>query len=403
MPFHLPIIDFERHNEEAKRVWEAYHAGRPYRAPVMISANSRICLLNPALNEEGIGYREYIDDPDLMALVQMKTQHYIRHNLLQDAEMGLPEAGWSLTVDFQNCYDALWFGAEIEFRDGQVPDTKPLLSDCDPPHPDPLPPSGGRGRKRVLFDRGIPDPFAGEWMERNWRYYEHWKANLSRYEFAGRPAVSATPSGLGCDGVFTVAANLRGATQLCLDIYEDPDYVRELLDYVNEALIARIKAYREALGQEMKPQCGGFADDCIELLSTDTYRELVLPYHKRYLSELFGEGPHSVHLCGNVERHMPIIRDELNVRTWDAGFPLDYGAIRKALGPDFQIQTGPRVSTLLNGSVDDVDAECKRILESGIMEGGRFILHEANNLSPRTPVENVAAMYEAAARYGRDF
>jgi uroporphyrinogen-III decarboxylase len=48
-----------------------------------------------------------------------------------------------------------------------------------------------------------------------------------------------------------------------------------------------------------------------------------------------------------------------------------------------------------------VDAECKRILESGIAEGGRFILREANNLSPRTPVENVAAMYEAGTKYGR--
>jgi hypothetical protein len=37
----------------------------------------------------------------------------------------------------------------------------------------------------------------------------------------------------------------------------------------------------------------------------------------------------------------------------------------------------------------------------GITHGGRFILREANNLSPRTAVENVAAMYEAAREYGR--
>jgi len=55
---------------------------------------------------------------------------------------------------------------------------------------------------------------------------------------------------------------------------------------------------------------------------------------------------------------------------------------------------------LLNGTPEEVDAECKKILESGITEGGRFVLIEANNLSPCTPVENVAAMYQAAKKYG---
>jgi len=77
MSFHLPTIDFEKHNEEVKRVWEAYRAGRPYRAPVVISANSRIYLLNPALNEEGIGFREYTYDPDLRHSPASSRQHKI--------------------------------------------------------------------------------------------------------------------------------------------------------------------------------------------------------------------------------------------------------------------------------------------------------------------------------------
>jgi len=35
------------------------------------------------------------------------------------------------------------------------------------------------------------------------------------------------------------------------------------------------------------------------------------------------------------------------------------------------------------------------------MEGGRFILREANNLAPCTPVENVVAFYQAGKEFGR--
>jgi uroporphyrinogen-III decarboxylase len=184
-----------------------------------------------------------------------------------------------------------------------------------------------------------------------------------------------------------------------MEIYEDPDYVHELLKYVTEATITRIKAMRERLGQEIKPKAFGFADDSIELLSVDVYREFVLPYHKMLVAELAGDGPHFVHLCGNVDRHMPTIKQELNVNAWDAGFPMDHAGMRSALGSEFRIQTGPTVSLLLHGTPDEVAAETRRILESGITEGGQFIMREANNLSPCTPAENVAAMFQEVRKW----
>lgn len=386
MSYYLDPIDFESHNAEARAVWDAYHAGRPIRVPVMLGINPRVWLLNPELNREGITFEQYAKDPDLMARVQMQTQHYVRHNMLQDAEMGLPKDGWPIYVDSQNCYEAAWFGSEVEYNEGQVPVTRPFLGDDN---------------KRELFDRGVPDPFSDGAMGVNWRFYEHMKTRLSSYAHAGLPAVSVSPTGLGTDGPLTVAASVRGATEICLDMYEDPDYVHGLLRFITDATIARIKAMRAEMGHEMKPKCWGFADDSIELLSVDTYREFVLPYHQMLLSELAGEGPHSIHLCGKVDRLMPVLKRELNLNVWDAGFPVDYGRMRRELGPEFQIATGPQVSMLLHGSPEEIDSECGRILGSGITDGGRFILREANNLSPRTPVENVRAMYEAARKYGK--
>jgi hypothetical protein len=43
----------------------------------------------------------------------------------------------------------------------------------------------------------------------------------------------------------------------------------------------------------------------------------------------------------------------------------------------------------------------RRILESGIMEGGRFILQEGNNLPPCVPLENLEAVYATCQEFGR--
>jgi uroporphyrinogen-III decarboxylase len=386
MSFDLKHYDYDRHNEQVRAVWEAYHAGKPTRVPVIAGANPRIFLLNPALNTHGITFRQYSEDADTMAHAQLDSQRYTRYNLIQDAEMGPPRDGWYIGVDLQNYYEAAWFGAPVEYRDGQVPDTSPILT---------------KDRKRLLFDQGVPDTFTGGIMKRAWTLYEQMTANMPGYSLDGLPVLDIwAPSGAGTDGPMTVACSLRGATELCMDFYEDPDYARELLRFITEATIHRIRELRERLGHDPKPDVWGFADDSIELLSVDMYVEFVLPCHKMLLSELAGAGPHSIHLCGDVGRLMPTLKRELNINVWDAGFPLDYGAVRDALGPEMQIQTGPKVSTLLHGTPEQVDAECRAILESGITTGGKFILREANNLSPCTPVENVQAMYAAAHKYG---
>ena len=378
------MIDFKKHNEEVKAVWDSYNEGKPIRVPMILGVNARFTLLNPELNPRGITFEEYFADPDLQVHVQLQHQHWVRHNLLQDAEMGLPEEGWGVNVDLQNTYDAGWFGCELRFYPDQVPDTAPLLSDDN---------------KRLLFDRGIPDPLRGGLMAKNMDYYEHMNANKDKYSFAGKPVISVSPSAMETDGPLTVAANVRGATEILLDFYEDPDYARELLNFITEATIVRLKAMREHFGHNMKPECWGFADDSIALISEELYREFVLPCHKRLISELAGAGPHWIHLCGDATRHFPLLEEELNMRNFDTGFPVDFAWLHKNLKPDTQILGGPSVSFLMTATPEEIEKECRRILFSGIM-GRKFVLREGNNLSPCTPIENTNAMYAAVKKYG---
>ena len=110
--------------------------------------------------------------------------------------------------------------------------------------------------------------------------------------------------------------------------------------------------------------------------------------------------PRGIHLCGDATRHFVTLRDELNVQSFDTGFPVDFGKLRRELGPDVEIMGGPPVADLLHGTPESVYEKSKQILLSGIKEGGRFILREGNNLPPCTPVENLEAMYRACLDYG---
>jgi hypothetical protein len=47
-----------------------------------------------------------------------------------------------------------------------------------------------------------------------------------------------------------------------------------------------------------------------------------------------------------------------------------------------------------------VRQEVRRICGSGVLEGGRFLLREGNNLAPGTPLENTESMYHAGREFG---
>lgn len=382
------MTNFEQHNEEVKQVWSAYRSGKPTRVPMIFGINPRFTMWLPEANPKGISFQQYMNNPQIMLERQVEHLHWVRHHIPQDAEMGLPKEGWNVYVDFQNTYEAAWLGCELQFYDDQVPDTLPMLRDDN---------------KRMLFDQGIPDPFSGGLMKRNWEFYDYLKSQQAEgWTMFGKPIASVTPCGLGTDGPMTVCCNLRGATEFVLDLMEDTDYALDLLDFVTAAIITRIKAYRQRLGHPEKAIPWGFADDSIEMLSTKTYAELIYPFHKRLVEELAEPGARiSIHLCGNAQRHFVFLRDHLNVRSIDTGFPVDLGAARRELGTDVELIGGPAVPLLQGGTPQQVREETIRILQSGVMEGGKFILREGNNLAPGTPLENLWAMYETAKEYGR--
>ncbi len=379
----LSDYDCARHNDEVRQVWQTYRERNPVRVPMILGTNTRYFMFNPAANPQGLTFKAYTDDPDVMFDAQLSFKRWSRFNLLQDAELGEPDA-WEITVDFQNFYEAGWFGCPIEFMDDQVPDTHPAFED----------------RPEAITDNGLPDPFGGL-LAKGLTYYQHFKARAASETYLGKPIKIRVPVfGTETDGPFTVACNLCSPSTICMMMIEEPEKLRELLAFITDANIARVKAWRKLAGVPETP-VGGIADDSIALISLPMYVEHVLPHHQRYCDALFAPKNRTMHLCGDATRHFVCIRDELNVRTFDTGFPFDFRKMRTELGPDVQINGGPHVELLVSGSPQMVRAETERILRSGIMEGGRFVLREGNNLAPDTPVENTEMMYATCRSVGR--
>ncbi len=364
--------DFTAHNEMSRALWTAFSANRQARAPIRLNTNPRMLMLDPVYNRKSLTYREYMTDPEVMGQCILEWLYWVRFLLPGDQEKGLPDT-WHVHVDFQNFYDAAWFGGPVMFDEGQIPYASPFLREDN---------------KRMLFDRGLPGPFDGEWAERGVYFSDYFENKSVRgWTFLGRPVVPARiASFMLTDGPFTTAAALRGPANLCMDLLLDPDYAHELLDYVTDSIIARMRAWRDYLGHPPEIPDWVAADDSVEMLSTDQYREFVLPRHRRLYDMFSPDVPRGIHLCGNAQHLFPLLRDELNVTTFDTGFPVDFGRFRREMGKDVLLSGGPRAPLFVEDNPESLLRETERILKSGILDGGRFILQEGNNLPPCAPL-----------------
>lgn len=382
-------MDFSRHNEEVKKLLQQEKQGCCERVLMSLAMNPRMILSDPLLNPNRITFQEYFENPQVMLEVQCRFREYCSESLISDRIMGfcnLPEL--VPYPDFQNVLEGVIFGCGIAYHGCLEPgtricageDTKYDLLKNTKPLTEPL---GGIVSTLVDYDG----------------FFRRKKEE--GYTYKGKPLGEPGRAGLGTDGPFTIACNLIGATLACAALLEEPEFMTELLDYITEGIIARIKALRRYYGLPKISKSFAFADDSIALLSIGTYEEMILPCHKKLITSLSdGSEPNSIHLCGDASRFFPLLVKELHISTFDTGFPIDHGAIVRELGPDITIYGGVHVETLRSGSPEAIDKNVRSILTAVKPYTRRFIIKEANNLSPGTPPENITAMHEAVKKYG---
>lgn len=370
---------------EKRQVWDAHRARKPTRVPMILQTNPRVFLLDREWNSEGYTFEQAANDPAAHVRVNLMHQLYV-HRVLNrycDNPVELPDR-WLIALTHYNVYDAAALGAPIHFEAGQVPDTRPILTDDN---------------KQSVFDVDISRPFELPYFKDRLAFWHEMKRICADLTFEGRPVDLAPMAPAGTDGPLTVACNLRG-TDFLMDLIVEPDFAQRLLQFVTRAVLFRRMAIEQTFGPDAA-RCAWLADDCCQMIGLDDYRRSVLPWHQVLSNDGRGGGERMMHMCGKATHLFPTIRDALDVTAFDTGFPVDHGALREQLGDDILIQGGTEIALLLNGSPQQVHTRTRDILQSGVMAGGRFILREGNNLPPNCPPANLEAMYAACLEYGR--
>ena len=121
------------------------------------------------------------------------------------------------------------------------------------------------------------------------------------------------------------------------------------------------------LGLEPKTQSLAFADDAIQHISRAPIAKC--SYHRTIITALAQGGPQRIHLCGHVQRHFPTLVKELNIKSFDTGYPINFATLRDEVGMDVEIKGGVPVANLLSDTPEEVYARSVSILRSGVMRG----------------------------------
>ncbi|NLX15264.1 MAG: uroporphyrinogen decarboxylase [Phycisphaerales bacterium] len=187
-------------------------------------------------------------------------------------------------------------------------------------------------------------------------------------------------------GPFTLALHLMG-TGVFLEMFERPDYVKEVLTYCTQICRQAADMYLEHGADVI-----AVVDPMTSQISPQHFTEFVQPYVDNVFVHIRGRGAlSSLFVCGNATRNMEIMcRCQCDNVSIDENIPLDYvrdlaRAGGKSYGGNLKLTT-----VLLLGDEIDAQQDALRCLEIGNTPG--FILAPGCDLPYATPAVNLQAV-----------
>jgi MtaA/CmuA family methyltransferase len=177
-----------------------------------------------------------------------------------------------------------------------------------------------------------------------------------------------------------------------------PDAMDELVKKCTENAVAYIRAMWDVVGEQQELM---LCDDFSSFLSPEQFERFSLPY----LSRIFEEFDHPLNMYHNCHQTNHLIEriPDTQAKIFHLGPPgmCDLGRAKALIGRKICLMGNVNPdTTLLNGTVEEVDADARRCIEAAASEGG-FILAEASGVRRGTPDENVRALIGAADKYGK--
>jgi len=189
-------------------------------------------------------------------------------------------------------------------------------------------------------------------------------------------------------GPFTLALHLKG-TDIFMDMFDDPDKVKELMSFTNEVAKKMARMYIDA-GCEVI----AMVDPMTSQISPEAFREFVTPYATDFFKEIRSHNTFSsFFVCGHAQRNIEAMcetrPDNVSI---DENIPLDYV---KRIALTHNISFGGNLQltvVLLMGSEDDARRNALECMDIGGDTG--FILAPGCDLPYAVPPKNLIAVSE---------
>ena len=189
------------------------------------------------------------------------------------------------------------------------------------------------------------------------------------------------------EGCFAMAADLRGVNNFLMDLYEDRDFVVDLLEICLEQAVLFAQAQIEA-GADII----GVGDAIASVAGPLAYEDLALEYEIRLLKAIREAGGMTkLHICGNTTPFIDLLpAQHCDILDVDWMVPIDkvtelHGNITCVNG------NYDPVSVLLQGSTQDVKNAVKSCLQMG---GIKHTSAAGCEIPKHTPPANLMAVHE---------
>jgi hypothetical protein len=141
-------------------------------------------------------------------------------------------------------------------------------------------------------------------------------------------------------------------------------------------------------------------------ISSEQYREFVLPYEQRIIKAIREKGKHVyIHTCGSIDDRLELMREShtSGLECLDPS-PVGNVDLKNAfdrIGNDLFIKGNiDSVNSLLYADNQKAEADVKKIIETGKTNGKGFILSTACSIAPNVSKERLLMLSQMIEKYG---
>ncbi len=198
-------------------------------------------------------------------------------------------------------------------------------------------------------------------------------------------------------GPLLICSQLRGVTQILMDMLDDPGFVKELLGFATEIAITFGKLLVESGAHGVML---GEATCSPSFISPDFYIDLIQPFHRRLVGELKQAGWKTVglHICGATTPILDTII-ETGVTLIDLDHQVDAaeGLARSGGEAVFRGNLDPS-SVFRYGTVEHIRSETGKLYTA--VKGSPWIMGSGCDVPPGTEAAQIEACAEQVMRGG---